>query len=83
MGGFNLPPGCSVSDIPGNQPNQAEALWDHLFEKFPWLDEMSNDASRRKEYDQVCDLVDYVYQTVKEVTRSTLRVVEPTELDGE
>src|SRR5688572_2614998 len=20
MGGFNLPPGCSVSDIPGNQP---------------------------------------------------------------
>lgn len=20
MGGFNLPPGCSVSDLPGNQP---------------------------------------------------------------
>lgn len=32
MGGYNLPPGCSVSDIPGNRPEDEawEKLWDWL-----------------------------------------------------
>ena len=30
MPGFNLPPGCSVSDIPGN--SSEDAAWDKLFE---------------------------------------------------
>jgi len=47
MGGFNLPPGCSVSDIPGNRPEDGkweaieEAFWNNdkncskkLFSKF-------------------------------------------------
>lgn len=35
MGGFNLPPGCSVSDIPGNRPEEleAEAFADMVDEK--------------------------------------------------
>jgi hypothetical protein len=34
VSGYNLPPGCSVSDIPGNRPeDQAwEELWDWLME---------------------------------------------------
>jgi hypothetical protein len=32
MGGYNLPPGCSVSDIPGNRPEDAE--WDEIYERF-------------------------------------------------
>lgn len=33
MTGWNLPPGCNVSDIPGNRPGDdaAEAVYDHLF----------------------------------------------------
>jgi len=32
MTGFNLPPGCSVNDIPGNRPEDIaeEAFWDIL-----------------------------------------------------
>ena len=32
MTGFNLPPGCNVSDIPGNRPEDLadEAWWDAL-----------------------------------------------------
>jgi hypothetical protein len=32
MTGWNLPPGCNVSDIPGNRPEDeaAEALWDTI-----------------------------------------------------
>ena len=35
MTGFNLPPGCSVSDIPGNRPEdeREEAFWDALTER--------------------------------------------------
>jgi hypothetical protein len=34
MAGFNLPPGCSVSDIPGNRPEDlaAEALYDKIYD---------------------------------------------------
>lgn len=34
MTGFNLPPGCSVSDIPGNRPEdmEAEALVEKISE---------------------------------------------------
>lgn len=37
MGGFNLPPGCSVHDIPGNRPEDlaAEAFYDAIYEQFP------------------------------------------------
>jgi len=35
MTGFNLPPGCNVSDIPGNSPDEiaADDLMDEVFEK--------------------------------------------------
>lgn len=34
MTGFNLPPGCSVSDIPGNRPeDMAEEAWWEAFDK--------------------------------------------------
>lgn len=32
MTGFNLPPGCNVSDIPGNRPEDAE--WEAIVENF-------------------------------------------------
>jgi hypothetical protein len=41
MTGFNLPPGCNVSDIPGNRPEDEEievifdAIYDHLPEDMP------------------------------------------------
>jgi hypothetical protein len=31
MSGWNLPPGCSLSDIPGNRPE--DIAFDHLMEK--------------------------------------------------
>src|SRR5262245_27375960 len=33
MTGFNMPPGCNVSDIPGNSPvdQAAEAQWEHVY----------------------------------------------------
>lgn len=36
MTGFNLPPGCNVSDIPGNRPEDDanEMFWNALSEKF-------------------------------------------------
>ena len=40
MSGFNLPPGCSLRDIPGNRPEDAE--WDSLFE---WLSDSGLDPS--------------------------------------
>jgi len=37
MTGWNLPPGCRVSDLPGNEPEDpvAEALGDLLYERLP------------------------------------------------
>lgn len=34
MTGFNLPPGCSVRDLPGNSPadEAAEAVYDKIYE---------------------------------------------------
>jgi hypothetical protein len=34
MTGFNLPPGCNVSDIPGNRPEDLadEEFWEALFQ---------------------------------------------------
>lgn len=32
MTGFNMPPGCSPRDIPGNDNNPDEAVYDHLFD---------------------------------------------------
>jgi hypothetical protein len=36
VGGFNLPPGVSVNDIPGNRPEdlREEAFWDKVDAKF-------------------------------------------------
>jgi len=46
MSGFNLPPGCLESDIPGNRPEdaQAEALWEEMEEKFPGLAKLDDSA---------------------------------------
>lgn len=37
MTGFNLPPGVSVRDLPGNRPEElaAEALYDEIYNQFP------------------------------------------------
>ena len=44
MTGFNLPPGCSVRDIPGNRPEDdaAEAAYDQLYTE---LEEQGFDVS--------------------------------------
>jgi hypothetical protein len=36
MAGWNLPPGCSISDIPGNRPEDEaeEALYDAIYEAY-------------------------------------------------
>lgn len=40
MSDFNMPPGCRVSDIPGNSPEDLEELkfWEELYAKFTWID---------------------------------------------
>jgi hypothetical protein len=37
MTGFNLPPGCNVSDIPGNRPedDEIESIMDIIYDQFP------------------------------------------------
>lgn len=37
MTGWNLPPGCSVNDLPGNSKSEkkAEALYDLIWDQFP------------------------------------------------
>jgi hypothetical protein len=44
MAGFNLPPGCSVSDIPGNRPEdlKEEAFWETLCDRYPWMAKLLN-----------------------------------------
>ena len=42
MSSSNLPPGCSVSDIPGNRPE--DARWDRIMEA---LGELSIDDAER------------------------------------
>lgn len=46
MSGFNLPPGCSVSDLPGNRPE--DAAWEAAEE---WaLEELSKACLSLSEY---------------------------------
>ena len=56
MTGWNLPPGCNVSDIPGNSPEDEkwEAILNVFWEKIrtPELDKAVTDAS-----DEVCNLL--------------------------
>lgn len=44
MGGWNLPPGVSVSDIPGNRPEDEEweRLWDRLVESGLTVEEIES-----------------------------------------
>lgn len=71
--GWDLPPGCSVHDLPGNGEDVDEAMWTVLHEKFPWLDQLlDGDMPTRKEdrraialspnelYEKIILLVDYV-----------------------
>lgn len=39
--GWNLPPGVSVRDLPGNSAAEAdaEAFWDNVYDQFPELPE--------------------------------------------
>lgn len=41
MTGFNMPPGCNVSDIPGNRPEDmaAEAFAEEFSEQLPDMDD--------------------------------------------
>lgn len=56
MTGFNLPPGCSVSDIPGNRPEDqaAEALYDSIYNL---LDGIQDDATKDRIAEQFYNMV--------------------------
>ncbi len=47
MGDFNMPPGCSVSDIPGNRPEDAaaEAFEEAMCSKFQDVEKLLNSTS--------------------------------------
>ncbi len=47
MGGFNLPPGCDVSDIPGNRPEDAaaEAFEEALCSRFEDVEKLLHSTS--------------------------------------
>lgn len=47
MGDFNMPPGCSVSDIPGNRPEDgaAEAFEEALCSRFQDVEKLLNSDS--------------------------------------
>jgi hypothetical protein len=49
MSGFNLPPGCNVSDIPGNEPHDhfAEKFEEDLCEKFPEIGKLPDSEYSR------------------------------------
>ena len=59
--GFNLPPSCSVNDIPGNSPEDAK--WEQLTSKF-WgnkencTDELWEKFAAAKLEDDLMDIVD-------------------------
>lgn len=45
--GWNLPPGCNESDLPGNRPEDEE--WDYFIETFEdELDGLSDEEVERK-----------------------------------
>jgi len=65
MGGFNLPPGCNVSDIPGNRPEDeaAEAFEIALGEKFPEIGKLvdsENDRSQRL-YETILKIAEWAF----------------------
>lgn len=61
MTGFNLPPGCNVSDIPGNRPEdiKQELIEDEFFEHKLTKSEWSQ---IEKQYDIVCKAIWYGYE---------------------
>ncbi len=53
MGGFNLPPGCSVNDLPGNSPE--EGRWEAMIENF--FDKLDKKYQEIIDTDDVQDIV--------------------------
>ena len=64
--GWDLPPGCSVSDIPGNQPEdiKQEAIEDEFFEKEITDDvwKLIDSDKQGRIYDAVCKAIWYGYE---------------------
>ncbi len=65
MSGFNLPPGCSVNDLPGNtRADQIEEdIWDKIYEVF---DNDVTDEIAHKVRKLVDDAYEYGYQSARQ-----------------
>lgn len=69
----NLPPGCSVSDIPGNGPEdmaaeaQAEAVWDVLTKFMPGIEDTEENMNL---VDALCDLLNQARREGYEAAQS-------------
>jgi hypothetical protein len=65
VGGFNLPPGCSVSDIPGNRPEDdaAEAFELALGEKFPEVGKLVDAEGAREQrlYETIVQIAEWAF----------------------
>ena len=73
MGGFNLPPGCNVSDIPGNGPEDEK--WEAIIEGF-WNKEDRTEEQQKALADppQVyVDLIDAAVEYGVEIGRAEER----------
>lgn len=79
MTGFNLPPGCNVSDIPGNRPEDAE--WERIEEKF-WNDDQNctkalwEKFSKAKLDDALMDIVTKAITYGMELGRAEQQVID-------
>ena len=64
----NLPPGCSISDIPGNRPDELaeEARWDDVYAKHPWLAKLCDGEPHGMTDDELHDAIvavaDYTFR---------------------
>jgi hypothetical protein len=62
MTGWNLPPGCNVSDLPGNDPaeEENEAIYDSLYQEMAdrlFIDTKNFDARYETHVDQLINFV--------------------------
>lgn len=56
--GWDLPPGVSARDLPGNQQSDAEAFYDALYEQFPAT---MADADKERIADWVWERINTAY----------------------
>ena len=65
MSGSNLPPGCNVSDIPGNEPHDhfAEKFEEDLCEKFPEVGKLVDSENDREQrlYATIVEIANWAF----------------------